>query len=171
MIGAGVADAVDAIIDQWRRERPDVADGLWAMAIVGRVQRLNRVLERELAAFFTQHDLQNWEIDMLFTLRRAGLPLSAGALLRSAMVTSGAITNRIDRLEARGLVERIRDTEDRRSVLIQLTQGGRDLVDAVLQPHLANEHRIFAALSTEEREALATLLRTTLEHLGDTTLG
>jgi DNA-binding MarR family transcriptional regulator len=164
-------DAVDAIIDQWRRERPDVAEDLWAMAIVGRVQRLNRVLERELATFFTQHDLQNWEIDMLFTLRRAGTPLSAGALLRSAMVTSGAITNRIDRLETRGLVERIRDTGDRRSVLIRLTQGGRDLVDGVLRPHLVNEHRIFAGLSVDDREALTALLRTTLEHLGDTTLG
>lgn len=166
-----MADAVDAIIDQWRRERPDVADGLWAMAIVGRVQRLNRVLERELAAFFSQHDLRHWEIDMLFTLRRAGPPLSAGALLRSAMVTSGAITNRIDRLEARGLVERIRDTEDRRSVLIQLTQGGRDLVDGLLEAHLANERRVLGGLSTDEREGLAALLRTTLEHLGDTTLG
>jgi hypothetical protein len=74
-----MSDAVDAIVDQWRRERPDVADELWAMSIVGRVQRLNRVLERELAAFFTQRGLQHWETDMLFTLRRAGNPLSAGS--------------------------------------------------------------------------------------------
>ncbi|MDT7565404.1 MAG: hypothetical protein QOG76_4028 [Pseudonocardiales bacterium] len=166
-----MSDAVDAIVDQWRRERPDVADELWAMSIVGRVQRLNRVLERELAAFFTQRGLQHWETDMLFTLRRAGNPLSAGALLRSAMVTSGAITNRIDRLEARELVERIRDTEDRRSVLIRLTRRGRDLVDGVLAEHLANERRILAGLTTEERESLSALLRTTLEHLGDTSLG
>jgi DNA-binding MarR family transcriptional regulator len=123
------------------------------------------------AAFFTQRGLQHWETDMLFTLRRAGTPLSAGALLRSAMVTSGAITNRIDRLEARELVERIRDTEDRRSVLIRLTQRGRDLVDGVLAEHLANERRILAGLTTEERESLSALLRTTLEHLGDTSLG
>ncbi|HEX4360129.1 MAG TPA: MarR family transcriptional regulator, partial [Pseudonocardia sp.] len=81
------------------------------------------------------------------------------------------ITNRIDRLEARGLVGRIRDTEDRRSVLIRLTEAGRDLVDGVLQEHLANERRILGGLTVEERQTLTALLRTTLEHLGDTTLG
>lgn len=166
-----MSDAVDAILDQWRREKPDLVDELWPMSIVGRVQRLSRLLERELATFFAARDLQHWESDVLLTLRRAPGPLTAGTLLRSAMVTSGAITNRIDRLEARGLVERIRDTADRRSVRVQLTPRGRDLLDELFAEHLANEARLLAGIPPESREPLAGILRGALEHLGDTELG
>lgn len=166
-----MADALDAIHEQWLRARPDLADQLWPMDLVGRVQRLSRVLEREVATFLAERGLQNWESDVLFTLRRAAGPLTAGALLRASMVTSGAITNRIDRLETRGLVERIRDTDDRRSVLIRLTPAGRALIDGLHEAHLANEARLFQGMPVEERAQLTRLLRTLLESLGDTTLG
>lgn len=166
-----MADAVDAILDQWHREKPEFSEQLWPMAVIGRVQRLTRLLEREVATFFAERDLQHWEADVLLTLRRAPGPITAGALLRSAMVTSGAITNRIDRLEARGLVERVRDTEDRRSVLIRLTPQGRDLMDELFAAHLANEARLLQGIPPESREPLATILRAALEHLGDTELG
>ncbi len=110
-----MADAVDAVIDQWRRERPDV--DTWPVGVLGRIVRLSRVLEREQKEFFAEHGLEPWEFDVLTTLRRSGKPyeLTAGALLKAAMVTSGAITNRIDRMEVKGLVERVRDFGDRRT--------------------------------------------------------
>ncbi|TYB41311.1 MarR family winged helix-turn-helix transcriptional regulator [Actinomadura chibensis] len=163
-----MADAVDAILAQWGRERPDL--DVSPMGVIGRISRAQLLLGRELRAFFAAHGLENWEFDVLATLRRSGAPyeLTAGALLKTAMVTSGAITNRIDRLEARGLVERVRDTGDRRSVRIRLTPRGRETVDAVVGPHVANEERLLAALGTDGRERLADALRTLLESLGDT---
>jgi DNA-binding MarR family transcriptional regulator len=163
-------DAVDRIIEQWRRERPDLADQLWPMELVGRVQRLDRLLERELKAFYARHGLELWEADVLLTLRRAGPPyaLTPGALLKAAMITSGAMTNRIDRLEAKGLVARRPGDDDRRSVRVQLTSTANALLDELLAAHLANEARLFAALSLEQRALLADALRTALHALGDT---
>jgi DNA-binding MarR family transcriptional regulator len=165
-----VEDAVDRILGQWHRERPDLADELWPIGLVGRVQRLNRVLERELKAFFAERDLEMWESDVLLTLRRAGAPyaLTPGALLKAAMITSGAMTNRIDRLEAKGLVERSAGPEDRRSVRVQLTPRAHELIDEYFATHLANEARLFAGLTADERKQLAALLRTALHALGDT---
>ena len=163
-------DAVDEILGQWHRERPDLADDLWPMGLVGRVQRLDRILDRELKAFFAARDLELWEADVLLTLRRAGAPhaLTPGALLKAAMVTSGAMTNRIDRLEAKGLVERRPGPDDRRSVQVQLTPRALELIDGFFAEHLANEARLFAGLTAEERTRLATALRTALHTLGDT---
>ncbi|MFI9817805.1 MarR family winged helix-turn-helix transcriptional regulator [Saccharothrix variisporea] len=155
-------DAVDELTDQWRDERPDV--DVSPMHVVGRVLRLARVFERRLKDYFATHDLERWEFDVLASLRRAGAPyeLTAGALLKSAMVTSGAITNRIDRLEARGFVRRAQSPSDRRLVRVRLTDAGREVVDAVLVGHVANEETLLAPLSPVEREALAGLLRTLL---------
>lgn len=163
-----MADAVDDILAQWRRERPDV--DVAPMGVIGRISRLQQLLNRELREFFAGHGLENWEFDVLATLRRSGAPyeLTAGALLRTSMVTSGAITNRIDRLEARGLVERVRDAGDRRSVRIRLTGAGLALVDEVVGLHARNEARLLAGLDPAERERLADTLRTLLESLGDT---
>ena len=163
-------DAVDRIVGQWRRERPDLADELWPMGLIGRVQRLNRVLERELKAFYAERDLELWEADVLLTLRRAGAPyaLTPGALLKAAMVTSGAMTNRIDRLEAKGLVERSPGPDDRRSVRVQLTPRALELIDDFFADHLTNEARLFSALTAMERGRLAELLRAALHALGDT---
>jgi DNA-binding MarR family transcriptional regulator len=163
-------DAVDRILGQWRRERPDIVDDLWPMGLVGRVQRLDRILDRELKAFYAKRDLELWEADVLLTLRRAGPPyaLTPGALLKAAMITSGAMTNRIDRLEAKGLVRRSPGADDRRSVHVQLTPRAIELIDELFAEHIANEARMFAALTADEREQLATLLRTALRGLGDT---
>lgn len=163
-------DAVDRILGQWRRERPDIEDDLWPMGLVGRVQRLDRILDRELKAFYAKRDLELWEADVLLTLRRAGAPyaLTPGALLKAAMITSGAMTNRIDRLEAKGLVLRSPGADDRRSVRVQLTPRAIELIDEFFAEHIANEARMFAALTAGEREQLAALLRTALHGLGDT---
>ncbi|SNR79665.1 MarR family winged helix-turn-helix transcriptional regulator [Actinomadura mexicana] len=166
-----MADAVDAILAQWGRERPDL--DVSAMGVVGRISRAQSLLGRELKEFFAARGLESWEFDVLATLRRHGAPyeLTAGALLRAAMVTSGAITNRIDRMEAKGLVERVRDTGDRRSVRIRLAPRGLEIVDELVGLHVANEERLLAALSPAERGRLAAALRTLLESLGDTSLG
>jgi DNA-binding MarR family transcriptional regulator len=164
-------DAVDAIIAAWGRERPEL--DARPMGIVGRISRVSRLLDKELKDFFAGHGLEFWEFDVLATLRRSGPPyeLSAGALLKTAMVTSGAITNRVDRMEAKGLLERVRDADDRRSVRVRLTTAGWDLVDRLLPLHLANEERLLATLPAGDREALAALLRALAVGLGDTTLG
>jgi DNA-binding MarR family transcriptional regulator len=166
-----MADAVDAILAQWGRERPELDAS--PMGVVGRISRANLLLRRELKEFFAERGLETWEFDVLATLRRSGAPheLTAGELLRAAMVTSGAITNRIDRMEAKGLVERVRDGGDRRSVRIRLTPEGLRIVDELVGLHVANEDRLLAALSPADRDRLAGLLRTLLESLDDTTLG
>lgn len=164
-------DAVDLITEHWNIERPDV--DVSPMAVIGRITRLSRVLEQELKRFFAGHDLEFWEFDVLATLRRSGgdTGLTAGALNRAAMVTSGAITNRIDRLAAKNLVRRAPSPDDRRSVFVQLTDEGRALVDRLLPLHVANEERLLAALGTADRDQLADLLRTLAVSLEDTTLG
>lgn len=165
-----MSDAVDALTAQWRRERPDV--DVWPMEVVGRVSRLSRLLERGLRDLFAEHGLESFEFDVLATLRRSGAPyeLTAGALLKAAMVTSGAITNRIDKLEAKGLVQRVRDSGDRRTVRIRLTERGLKLIDELLAAHVANEARLLSGLAPADRDHLVVLLRGLLESLGDTAL-
>jgi DNA-binding MarR family transcriptional regulator len=165
-----MADAIDAVIEQWRRELPSV--DIWPMSILGRIVRLSRVLEREYRKFFAEHGLEPFEFDVLTTLRRAGEPyeLTANALLKAALVTSGAITNRIDRMEVKGLVERVRDLDDRRSVRVRLTQHGREVLDGIFSLHIANAERMLQPLDPEQREQLVSALRILLESFGDTSL-
>jgi DNA-binding MarR family transcriptional regulator len=153
-------DPVERLLAQWRRERPDVDPS--PMGVVGRVSRVARRIDLAQRATFARYDLDPAAFDVLATLRRSGAPftLSAGELMQSAMVTSGAITQRLDRLEARGLVRRGPHPGDGRVVLVSLTDQGRDLVDRVLPDHLATEERLLAALSAEQRATLAGLLRT-----------
>lgn len=157
-------DNVDRLIAQWNTERPDLDPS--AMGVIGRIQRASRLLEKALAEYFASLDLQLWEFDIIGTLRRAG-PQTAGTLTGAAMVTSGAITNRIDRLVARGLVTREVDPGNRRSVVIDLTPAGRALADEAVTGHVANEERLLAGFTGEERELLAGLLRRLLMGLGD----
>ncbi|WP_433712961.1 MarR family winged helix-turn-helix transcriptional regulator [Nocardia sp. CA-084685] len=163
-----MADAIDLFTEHWHRERPDV--DVSPMAVIGRIQRLSRVLEQDLKKFFAGHGLEFWEFDMLATLRRSGGTngLTAGALNQVAMLTSGAITNRIDRLTAKGLVERAPCPEDRRAIRVQLTDAGRALIDELLPLHMENEQHLLAALDKRDRGHLADLLRTLAESLGDT---
>jgi DNA-binding MarR family transcriptional regulator len=161
-------DAVDAAVAAWARERPGL--DMTPMTVVSRVERLARILERADGAVLRAHGLENWEFDMLATLRRSGPPyeLTPGQLLQAALVTSGAQTNRINRLEARGLVERRESPADGRVRLVRLTQAGSDLVDGVLPDHLANKERLVAPLGSDERRAVADALRRLLLALGDT---
>ena len=165
-----MADAIDVVIEQWRNARPDV--DLWPMNVLGRIARLSRVLEKENKKFLTEHGLEPFEFDVLTTLRRSGEPyeLTASALLKAALVTSGAITNRIDRMEIKGLVERVRDLDDRRSVRIRLTPHGREVLDGIFSLHIANMERIIQPLDPRAREQLASALRSLLESLGDISL-
>ena len=163
-------DAIDAVIAQWKNVRPEI--DLWSMQILGRIARLARVLEKEQKKFLAEHGLEPFEFDVLTTIRRAGEPyeLTASDLLKAALVTSGAITNRIDRMEVKGLVERVRDRDDRRLVRIKLTPQGRDVLDAIFGLHIANMEHILQPLDPLTREQLASGLRTLLESLGDTPL-
>lgn len=162
-----VSDAVDAARKAWSRERPDVDN--WPVGVVGRTQRLARVLEGELQSFFRQYGLDTSEVDVLFTLRRSGAPyaLTPTRLVKSLMVTSGAITKRINRLEAKKLVKRVPDSTDRRIVQIRLTQHGLATVDKLFAPHIANEVRLLKGLDREKLDQLADLLQTLLQNLGD----
>ncbi|MFH8253630.1 MarR family winged helix-turn-helix transcriptional regulator [Streptomyces roseolus] len=165
-----MSDAVDAIIDQWVKERPDVAQDLWPVQLFARIQRLARVVEKSAKAAAAAHGVEYGEFDVLTTLQRSGPPyaLTAGALLKASMVTSGAITNRIDRMEAKGLVERIRDEGDRRTVKIRLTDHGHDVTRAAFADHLANYSRLLADLDRDLVEKAGDGLRQVLEALGDT---
>lgn len=160
-------DAVDAIVRQWARERPDL--DVSPMEVIGRVSRLSRLIDRRLVANFATHGIEPWMYDVLATLRRVGEPFELGPtnLLAHSMITSGAMTNRIDRLVERALVERHHDEEDRRRVTIRLTTAGRDLVDRIAADHYEFEDRLLAALDDEARRTLAGLLRTLLSDLGD----
>lgn len=163
----GERDSVDRIVGQWHTTRPGV--DVSPIEVIGRISRLSRLADKRLGENFARFGLQDWMYDVLGTLRRQGEPyaLTAGELVGQTMVTTGAITHRIDRLEEQGLVERT-GTDDRRKVVVRLTPRGLELVDEVLPAHLDTEREILAALSERERQTLATLLRTTLLAMGDT---
>ncbi|MDQ3591336.1 MAG: MarR family transcriptional regulator [Actinomycetota bacterium] len=151
-------DEVDRLVEAWGRERPELDPA--PMQVFSRVTRLARHLDRERRQAFAAHALEPWEFDVLSALRRSGEPyeLSPGRLLRETLVTSGTMTNRVDRLVARGLVGRRADPTDRRGVLVRLTPRGRAAVDAALDALLGSERELLAALSTRERDRLGALL-------------
>ena len=156
---ACVRDEVDLLVEAWRRERPDL--DLGPMEVLSRVSRVSRQLDVARRAAFAEHGIEQWEFDVLAALRRAGPPyqLSPGRLLRETLVTSGTMTNRVDRLAGRGLVERLPDPRDRRGVLVQLTDRGRETVDGALASLLELERPLLSALGQEDRDRLAGLLR------------
>ena len=152
-------DEVDDIVAAWRRERPDLPAE--PLEVLSRVKRVAQQLDHGRRQAFAAHGLQLWEFDVLAALRRAGEPyqLSPGRLLRQTMVTSGTMTNRVDRLAARGLVERFPDPNDRRGVLVRLTCSGRQAVDSAFEELLAAETELIAGLPDSDRHQLAALLR------------
>jgi len=162
-------DHVDLILEQWAEQRPDLDAS--PMAVLGRLKRLTQLADTELRRNYARHDLDSASFDVLATLRRSNSEhrLTPAGLMRSSMVTSGAITQRLDRLEARGLVSRKPSETDGRGVEVTLTAEGLRLIDGVLPTHLETEERLLAALSKAEREQLAETLRTLLESLGDRT--
>ena len=152
-------DAVDLIIEQWRRERPDLDPA--PIGIIGRISRLARELEQELERVYREHGLEPGWHDVLATLRRQGAPyqLRPSDFASSLMLTSSGTTKRLDRLERAGLITRAPDPRDRRGVLITLTPAGLELIDTVTDAHLANEQRLLSSLSASDRRRLADLLR------------
>ena len=153
------SDEVDEIVARWQSERPDL--DVSPLQVLSRVSRLARHLDRARRAAFAAHGLEIWEFDVLSALRRQGPPyqLSPGALLRATLVTSGTMTNRIDRLTAKGLVSRRPDPGDKRGVLVQLTEAGLRTVDNAFAELLAGEDALLTALNSEQRDQLAGLLR------------
>jgi DNA-binding MarR family transcriptional regulator len=152
-----MADHVDHLLAQWAAVRPDLDTS--PMGVIGRLSRLSRIVDTELRRTFAAHDLDAASFDVLATLRRNDRDLTPAELMRSSMVTSGAITQRLDRLESRGLVSRTPSATDGRVVHVSLTPAGRALIDRALPDHVATEHRLLASLSAEERDALAVVLR------------
>ena len=152
-------DEVDRIIAAWQRERPDLDVG--PLAVLSRVTRLARHLDLARRSAFARSGLESWEFDVLAALRRAGAPyrLSPGALLTQTLVTSGTMTNRIDRMVAHGLVRREPSPDDRRGVLVQLTDEGLDRVDTAMADFLTIEASLLRGLDDHEQSRLADLLR------------
>jgi DNA-binding MarR family transcriptional regulator len=147
-------DAVDHIMNQWRRERPDLDPS--PMGLIGRLARCEMLLRRKLDETFERFGMTSWEFDVLATLRRAGHPYSLAptALYSSLMVTSGTMTHRLQRLEKVGLVERVKSSEDLRSMLVQLTEAGLNLINQAVEAHIANEQAILDLLPAESRKQL-----------------
>ena len=160
-------DRIDQILAQWKRERPDLDTR--AMGLVGRIQRSAAALRPRLDETHGLSGLAGESFDVLASLRRSGAPyqLSPTQLFHEMMLTSGAMTNRIDRLEEAGLVSRRPDLKDRRGTLVRLTQKGKALIDAATTNHTANEDRLLSGLSAREQVQLAELLRKLLLSLGD----
>jgi DNA-binding MarR family transcriptional regulator len=158
-MSANPADDVDRIVEAWRQERPDLQLG--PLQIFSRVLRLARHLDRVRGSAFSKHDLEGWEFDVLSALRRAGAPyqLSPGQLVSQTLVTSGTMTNRVDRLTARGLVSRGPDPSDRRGVKVTLTAAGRTVVDGAMADLLDKERELLAELPPAEQDQLAESLR------------
>ncbi|MDE3724487.1 MULTISPECIES: MarR family winged helix-turn-helix transcriptional regulator [Nocardiopsis] len=160
-------DAVDMFLDQWARERPGL--DVSPMGPIGRLSRASHLVGKRLKENFAREDMEAWEFDVLATLVRSGPPhtLTPKELSAMTMVGSAAMTNRVDRLVAKGMVGREVDPDNRRRLLISLTPEGEAWVDRVLEGHLATERRLLAGLSEEDRAGLDRLLRALLCSLGD----
>jgi len=161
-VDASPRDEVDDLVAAWRQQRPDL--DVEPMQVLSRISRLARHLDIARRGAFAAHGLESWEFDVLSALRRAGPPfqLTPGALLRATLVTSGTMTNRIDRLAASGLVYREPDPRDRRGVLVTLAERGKSVVDAALTDLLDREQTLLASLRDDQRPVLANLLRALL---------
>ena len=151
-------DEVDRLIAAWKRERPD--PDLSPLSVLSRITRIARHLD--IARRDAFGDLENWGFDVLAALRRAGVPhqLSPGQLMQETMVTSGTMTNRLDRLEELHLITREQDPDDGRGSLVTLTKAGVRAVDSALEDLLENERKLLKALTAKDRETLAELLST-----------
>jgi DNA-binding MarR family transcriptional regulator len=158
---APATDAFDRVAEiqrEWRRERPDLDPS--PQGVIGRLHRVALELTERLVAVYGQFGLSEGEFDVLATLRRAGEPYerAAGELADHTLVTTGGLTKRVDRLAARGLVERRVEASDARKRLVRLTPEGRDLIDRAIAAHLANEHRILDELGRTDAAALEPIL-------------
>ena len=155
-------DVVDDILDQWSAERPELDTA--SLGVVIRVMALHRSFSRDATKALEPLELELWESDVLSALRRQGQPfaLAASRLALETDLSTGAMTNRIDRLETRGLVRRLPDKLDRRGVLVRLTSQGQKVIDTAIQCRLDAARNSLQALSPAEQKQLANLLRTVI---------
>ena len=153
---------IDRVVAQWGKQKPHLDTE--PMAVLGRFLRLQKHIEAEISACHKQFDLTMGEFDVLATLRRNGKPytLTPSALLSSMMLTSGAMTNRLDKLESKGLIARVHSTEDRRSVSVALTNKGLAIIDEAIEEHVSIQHQLVASLSDTELPELNQLFKTWL---------
>jgi DNA-binding MarR family transcriptional regulator len=159
-------DRIDKVLDQWRRERPDLNPA--ALGLMGRLFGTVELADEELTAGLAGHDLQPGWFDLLAALRRAGAPyeLTPTELMGTTMLSSGGITKRLDRLEQAGLVERRPDPGDRRGTRVRLTRRGLRVTDRAVETQMANAERLFRSLTRAERRTLDALLRKLVSDLG-----
>ncbi len=158
-------DRIDELVAQWAIQRPDLDTEV--MAVVGRLLAVGELIGRRLDRAAAEYGLDRGQGDVVFTLRRAGPPhrLSPSQLAASLLVTSGTMTNRLDRLEQRGLIRRAANPRDRRGMDVQLTDEGVRVADEAVARHVANEEAMLAPLSAREREQLVRITRKLLAHL------
>lgn len=152
-------DIIDDLKDDWQRQRPELNSE--PMGIVLRIQSLAKLLGNQAAGRLEDFNLQWWQYDVLSALRRQGTPyiLAASELAQEAMLTTGAMTNRIDRLEQKGLIKRLPDESDGRKVLVQLTIRGRKLIDSATEARFEVANTAMRGLNLEQRQQLGDLLR------------
>jgi DNA-binding MarR family transcriptional regulator len=155
-------DVIDELQNDWSQQRPDLDPE--PMGVVLRIQALAKILGDQTAERLQEFDLQWWQYDVLSALRRQGEPfvMAATELADSVMLTSGAMTNRIDRLEEEKLVRRLNDADDRRRVLVQLTQKGLKLIEGATEVRFEAAMDALDGLTTRQRESLSKLLRLVL---------
>ena len=158
-------DEVAELVAAWRRERPDL--DVTPLEVLSRITRLARQLDIARRAAFAKHGLETWGFDVLAALRRAGAPyqLTPGQLIHENLVTSGTVTNRLDRLESEGLLTRHPDPSDGRGTLVRITQQGITVVDAALADLLHREKELIKSLKFDEQSTLADLLSSILTGL------
>ncbi len=156
---AGDSDHVDHLVEQWARERPDLPTD--ALAIAARILRLQRFLDDRVDASLVSSGLNRGEMNVLATLRRAGPPheLTPTELYQGLLLSSGAMTNRIDHLEERGYVRRTPDHQDRRRIRVALTATGREVIDTAMEQHVADLEQHLGFLDPDEHQQLTRLLR------------
>ncbi|MBD2781411.1 MarR family winged helix-turn-helix transcriptional regulator [Xenorhabdus szentirmaii] len=150
-------DHVDRLLMQWEQQRPDLDSS--PMAVIGRLCRINKILEQRLLNAFKKHGLSPIEFDILATLRRNNIPMTPTEMYQSVLLTSGAMSTRIEHMVKRGLIKRIANEEDRRSCKIFLTSEGRALIDKAVVTHLENQRDILEPLTDDQQEQMAALLR------------
>jgi DNA-binding MarR family transcriptional regulator len=149
---------VEKILEEWQRERPDLDTS--PMGVIGRLSRISQHLDNSIQAALAELGISPGEFDVLATLRRSGEPyrLNPTTLYQALMLSSGAMTNRLDRLERAGYVRRLPDPQDRRGTLIQLTEAGKQFIDRAVEVHVINEQRLISALPPQERDQLRSIL-------------
>lgn len=150
-------DHVDKVLVQWLQQRPDLDCS--PMAVLGRLSRMSRMVDKKLDTAFKAHGLSAIEFDILAALRRYNTLTTPTELYQTLMLSSGAMSTRVEQLVQRGFIERVYSEEDRRSCQLRLTRDGQRMIDQALSAHVANEHEILAPFNEEQREQLASLLR------------